>query len=275
LHSQYATGLWHSDRVLRHLLTDLAGNEKRAELRVDELYSPARERGRLGRISVGSFETPAHSHIASLETLLMLGLLGHAARIADHDPGSLQRWGTALHDRFMLPDVLWDDLRSVLSDLNDSGYPFQLAWFENLRNQRFPLIGSVPIGTITLELRSALEPWPLLAEEMTLDGMTRFIDSANDRVQTKLTGLTPGRYVLACNGHHVPLQPTATRGEFVAGVRFKTSNPPATLHPTLLPAGPLVFDLIDLWSGRTLGGATHLRLPVNCRKLRCAMPFNR
>jgi Putative amidoligase enzyme (DUF2126) len=158
----------------------------------------------------------------------------------------------------MLPYILWEDLRSVVNDLQAAGYPFQLEWFESIKALRFPVLGQVPIGTIGLELQTAHEPWPLLAEEMTLDGMTRFIDAANERVQVRLSGLTPSRYVLACNGHYVPLQPTDVHGEFVAGVRYKIANPPATLHPTLPPVSALVFDLIDLWTGRAVGGATYL-----------------
>jgi uncharacterized protein (DUF2126 family)/transglutaminase-like putative cysteine protease len=248
--------LWHSDRVLRHLLTDLAGDTKHAELRVDQLYAPERASLRLGRVFIGSFETAPHPRTAVLQSLLITGLLGRFSR--QPESGTLQRWGTALHDRFMLPYILWEDLRSVVNDLQAAGYPFQLEWFESLKALRFPVLGQVPIGTIGLELQRAHEPWPLLAEEMTLDGMTRFIDAANERVQVRLSGLTPSRYVLACNGHYVPLQPTVVHGEFVAGVRYKIANPPATLHPTLPPVSALVFDLIDLWTGRAVGGATYL-----------------
>ncbi|MEY4579765.1 MAG: hypothetical protein RL701_4468 [Pseudomonadota bacterium] len=249
-------GLWHADRLLRHLLTDLTGDLKRAEIRVDQLYAPERASKRLGRVEIGSFETAPHAHVAALQSLLTLGLLGHFARTPDS--GKLERWGTAIHDRFMLPHILWDDLRSVLRDLDASGYPFQLEWFESLKNQRFPTLGTVQIGTISFELQSAHEPWPLLAEEVTSDGVTRFIDAANERMQTRLSGLTPSRYALLCNGHQVPLQATGVQGEFVAGVRYKIANPPATLHPTVLPVGALVFDLIDLWTGRAIGGATYL-----------------
>jgi uncharacterized protein (DUF2126 family) len=238
------------------LLTDLTGDLKRAEIRVDQLYAPERASKRLGRIEIGAFETAPHAQIAALQSLLTLGLLGHFAR--SPDSGKLERWGTAIHDRFMLPHILWEDLRGVLRDLDASGYPFQLEWFESLKNLRFPTLGTVQIGTIAFELQTAHEPWPLLAEETTGDGVARFIDAANERMQTRLSGLTPSRYALVCNGHQVPLQATGVQGEFVAGVRYKIANPPATLHPTVLPVGALVFDLIDLWTGRAVGGATYL-----------------
>jgi len=247
---------WLPDRVLRHLLTDPAGNLKRAEIRVDQLYSPERASLRQGRILINAFESAPEMRLGALQTLLVLGLIGRFGR--HPDSGELRRWGPALHDRFMLPDILLDDLRSVVGDLVAARYPFQLDWFEPLFELRFPALGSVPIGPLTLELRSAHEPWPLLAEEATGGGMARFIDASNERLQVTLSGAHPGRYVLACNGHRVPLQDTATHGEYVAGVRYKVSNPPATLHPTVWPVQALVFDVIDTWTGRAIGGCTYL-----------------
>jgi uncharacterized protein (DUF2126 family) len=247
---------WLPDRMLRHLLTDPAGNLKRAEIRVDELYSPERASARLGRIMINAFESAPEMRLGALQSLLVLGLIGRFGR--HPDSGELRRWGPALHDRFMLPDVLLDDLRTVVADLGAARYPFQLDWFQPLFELRFPLLGSVPIGPLTLKLRTAHEPWPLLAEEATGGGLARFIDASTERLQTTLSGAHPGRYVLACNGHRVPLQETATHGEYVAGVRYKASNPPATLHPTVWPVQALVFDVIDTWTGRGIGGCTYL-----------------
>ena len=247
---------WLPDRVLRHLLTDPAGNLKRAEIRVDQLYAPERASLRLGRILINAFESAPEMRLGALQALLVLGLIGRFGR--HPDSGELRRWGPALHDRFMLPDVLLDDLRSVVADLVAAGYPFQLDWFEPLFELRFPVLGSVPIGPLTLKLRSAHEPWPLLAEEATGGGVARFVDAANERLQVTLSGAHPGRYVLVCNGHRVPLQETATHGEYIAGVRYKVSNPPATLHPTVWPVQALVFDVIDTWTGPAIGGCTYL-----------------
>jgi uncharacterized protein (DUF2126 family)/transglutaminase-like putative cysteine protease len=246
---------WLTDRVLRHLLADPAGDIKRAEIRVDQLYAPERASLRLGRILISSFETAPEERLAALQSLLVLGLLGRCAR--HPDSAELRRWGAALHDRFMLPGVLWDDLRGVIEDLNAAGYPFQLEWFEPLLALRFPILGKVQLGEITLELQAAHEPWPLLAEEVTAGGVARFIDVANERVQVRLAGLAPDRYVLACNGHRVPLQGTGVHGECLAGVRYKVANPPATQHPTLAPVEALVFDVIDTWGGLAIGGCSY------------------
>lgn len=250
------TALWQGDRMLRHLLSDPAGQIRHAEIRMDQLYAPERDSKRLGRVYIHAFELAPHPQIATLHTLLVHGLIGRFARVADSR--ELTRWGSALHDRFMLPALLLNDLREVIGDLQAVGYPFQLGWFEPLIALRLPELGQVSIGNISLTLQTALEPWPLLAEEVTAGGVARFIDAANERLQIKLTGLTPGRYTLACNGHGVPLQPTGAHGEFVAGVRYKIANPPSTLHPTIPPAGALVFDLIDTWAGRAVGGCTYL-----------------
>jgi uncharacterized protein (DUF2126 family) len=166
----------------------------------------------------------------------------------------LQRWGPALHDRFLLPTLLWEDLRAVLRDLDEAGYPFQPEWFAPFLAFHFPVIGGVQLGDASLELRLAHEPWPVLAEEATGAGLARFVDAANERLQVRATGLPPSRYALACNGRRVPLRPTGVQGEWVAGVRYKAWNPPATLHPTTLAVGALVFDLIDTWTGRAIGG---------------------
>ncbi len=246
---------WMPDRLLRHLLVDPAGDMQRAEISVDQLYSPDQAGLRLGRVVLRSFEMPPDAKLASLQSLLVMGLLSYFGR--QPQKGSLSHWGAALHDRFMLPSLLWQDLCGVLDELNHAGYPFQSEWFEPLRELHFPVLGSVQLGDIGLELRAALEPWPLLAEETTAAGVARFVDSANERLEVHITGLTPSRYALVCNGRRVPLQPAGMRGEYVAGVRYKASNPPSTLHPTIPPVAVLVFDLVDSWTDKSVGGCTY------------------
>lgn len=246
---------WLADRVLRHLLTDPAGDMRRAAIQIDELYDPARPSRRLGRVTLASFEMAPVPELATLQSLLARALVTRFLRFPEH--GEPAPWGTQLHDRFMLPRLLWDDFRGVLGELTEAGYPFQPEWFEPLVDRRFPVLGRVGFGDIALELRAAHEPWTVLAEEVTAGGVGRFLDSANDRIQVHASGLTPGRYALECNGERVPLQATGVVGEAVAGVRYKACDPPATLHPTVAPVEALVFDLIDTWSGRVLGGCTY------------------
>lgn len=259
LSGKHAVGPWYPDRVLRHLLADTKGDLKRAEIRTDQLYSPEQAGMRLGRVIIGAFETAPEERTAALQTLLLHGLLSRFARVGDD--AKLVRWGTALHDRFMLPQALWQDLGSVISDLNDAGHPFQLEWFQPILALRFPVLGHVQLGAIALELQRAHEPWPLLAEEVSGGGMSRFLDMANERMQVRLSGLTPERYTLVCNDRSVPLQATGVHGEYVAGVRYKVWNPPATMHPTRPAVASLVFDLLDTWTGRVVGGCTYVPRP--------------
>ncbi|MGB5516943.1 MAG: transglutaminase family protein [Gammaproteobacteria bacterium] len=247
---------WIPDRLLRHILTDPAGDMRRAEIRVDQLYAPDSAALRLGRAMLRCFETPPDPKLAALQALLVRGLLAYFSR----HPRKLElsSWVAALHDRFMLPRLLWEDLCAVLDELNGAGFPFQAEWFEPLVALRFPLLGEVQLGDISLQLRSAHEPWPVLAEETTAAGVARFIDSANERLEVCAKGLTPSRYVLACNERRVPLHATDVSGEYVAGVRYKVANPPSTLHPTIPPVDALVFDLIDTWTDRVVGGCTYI-----------------
>jgi uncharacterized protein (DUF2126 family) len=202
-----------------------------------------------------SFEAVPDSRWAGLQSLLVTALVAMFSR--NPDAGELVPWGDALHDRFMLPRMLWQDFEGVLKDIAAAGYPLQQEWFEPLVDRRFPVIGQTQLGDVTLELRSAHEPWPLLAEEVAGGGVTRFIDAANERVQIRCLGLTPGRHTVCCNGFDVPLRETGVKGEYVAGIRFKVWNPPSTLHPTVFPVNSLVVDLRDSWTSRVLGGFTY------------------
>jgi uncharacterized protein (DUF2126 family) len=108
-----------------------------------------------------------------------------------------------------------------------------------------------------LELRQAIEPWHVLGEEVTGTGTARYVDSSVERVEVKVRGLTDSRHVVTCNGRRVPLHPTGTSGESVAGVRYRAWQPPSALHPTIPVHAPLVFDIFDRWSERAVGGCVY------------------
>ena len=246
---------WLVDRILRNLLVDMTGNTHRAEFCIDKLYSPGSASCRQGLLEFRGFEMPPHSRMALVQALLIRSLV---ARFWD-EPYSkpLARWGTELHDKFMLPHYAWTDLKSVVQDLQDHGIPFQLDWLAPFEEFRYPHYGRVQIDNVAIELRWAIEPWHVLGEEISSFGTSRYVDSSVERLQIKLSGLDEGRYVVTCNGHRVPLRSTGRNGEYVAGVRYRAWQPPSALHPTIGVHAPLTFDLVDTWNGQSIGGCTY------------------
>ena len=246
---------WMTDRIFRNILVDMAGNTHRTEFCIDKMYDPGGPGGRRGLVEFRAFEMPPHARMSAAQTLLMRAAV--AAFWERPYERRLIRWGTRLHDRFLLPQPCLEDFRDALEQLGGFGFQLDPEWFTPHAAFRFPKIGDITVRDMGVELRHALEPWHVLGEESTPEGMVRYVDSSAERVQLRVSNWVEERFVLACNGIAVPLSRTERVGDYVAGVRFKAWNPPHGLHPTVKAQAPLVIDVFDTWSGRALGGMTH------------------
>ena len=246
---------WLVDRTLRNILIDATGNTHRSEISIDKMYSPDSATGRLGLLELRAFEMPPHPHMSSVQQLLLRALIARFWKTPYRAPAT--RWGTELHDRFMLPKFIEMDFHDVMAEMRASGFAFDESWFAPHVEFRFPLIGTVCSAGIELTLRNALEPWHVMGEEGAPGGTARYVDSSLERIEVRVTGMNESRYVVTCNGRAMSLQPTGVVGEYVAGVRYKAWNPPSSLHPSIGVHAPLVFDIVDTWMKRSVGGCQY------------------
>jgi len=246
---------WLVDRTLRNILVDVSGNTHRSEFCIDKLYSPDSSTGRLGLLEMRAFEMPPHARMSVVQQLLLRALVARFWEQPYLAP--ITRWGTELHDRWMLPSFIKMDFDDVLSEMRQCGYVFDPAWFAPHFEFRFPKVGHVRTDSVEITLRNALEPWHVMGEESTAGGTARYVDSSLERMEVHVSGFNESRHTLTVNGQAVPLQPTGRVGEYVAGVRYKAWNPPSALHPSIGTHAPLTFDLVDTWMQRSLGGCRY------------------
>lgn len=246
---------WMVDRIFRNLLTDITGNTHRTEFCIDKLYSPDSPTGRLGILELRAFDMPPHKHMNLVQNLLVRALVAKFWKKPYKK--KLIRWGTELHDKFLLPHFAYLDMIDVVNDLKEGGYDFDISWFDPFFEFRFPFHGGITVDNIQLEIRLGIEPWHVLGEELSNSGTARFVDSSLERLQVKVSGIIPERHILLCKGCRIPLRSTGTKGEYVAGIRYKAWNPPSALHPNVGVDAPLVFDIVDTWNDRIIGGCTY------------------
>jgi uncharacterized protein (DUF2126 family)/transglutaminase-like putative cysteine protease len=246
---------WLVDRSLRNILVDVTGNTHRSEFCIDKLYSPDSSTGRLGLLELRAFEMPPHARMSIVQQLLLRALV---ARFWNEPyRAELVRWGTELHDRFLLPSFIWMDFEDVIEEMGSAGHAFKAEWFAPHFEFRFPKVGELTARGVHMTLRNALEPWHVMGEEGAQGTTVRYVDSSLERMEIKVTGLVDPRHVVTVNGTAVPLQPTGRVGEYVCGVRYRAWNPPSALHPSIGVHAPLVIDLVDRWMKRSLGGAQY------------------
>ena len=154
----------------------------------------------------------------------------------------------------------------VLAQLRAAGYDFEEKWFAAQMEFRFPKIGSIAVEGVELELRQALEPWNVLAEETASGGTVRSVDSSLERIQVKVSGIHDGIPLCGClQWAPSAAATTGVPGELVAGVRYRARQLSATLHPTVPVHAPLVFDIIDRWKERSIGRCTYHAGPPDGR----------
>ncbi len=246
---------WLVDRTLRNILIDVTGNTHRSEFSIDKMYSPDSSTGRLGLLELRAFEMPPHARMSIAQQLLLRAMVARFWKQPYR--GNVTRWGTQLHDRFMLPTFIQADFNDVITEMQLAGYPFDPTWFAPHLQFRFPLVGQIQVSGMELTLRNALEPWHVMGEENSAGGTARYVDSSLERIEVHVSGFNESRYAITCNGYPLPMQATGVVGSYVAGVRYKAWNPPSSLHPSIGIHSPLTFDVVDTWMQRSVGGCQY------------------
>lgn len=230
------------DRLFRNFLTDSRGNAHRAEICIDKLWRSDAPGGLQGLIEFRAFETMSEVGVQSLVALLLRSILAMLA--GEPRTGDLRRFGPLLHDRYMLPAALWEDLGEICEDLTDAGLPFDPRWLEPVLDARFAVLGRLPLGSGELVLRQALEPWPVMTEEIDGGATSRLVDNSTDRIEISLSdreAIERGRVTV--NG--VALRFFGVGERLVAGVRYKSASGWPALHPHVPVQAPLQIEVLD------------------------------
>ena len=254
------------DHLLSPLLRDVTGNTHRTALCIDKLCPLQNPQLRLGLLEFRGFAMPPYTGLRLLQMLLVRAFVAWFWQHPFTQP--LKRWGASLRDRWLLPRYLLHDFQTVLADLQEAGYDFEENWFTPFWERRFPQYGQVSLidnPARTLELRAALEPWPVIGNANSGE-TSQPVDDSLERIQITLTGAVGDspklgaiaqRYRVLCNGHQVPMRSTGVPGEYVGAVRFRARSVFTHLHPSMVPHPPLVYQVIDTWQAKFVGGAIY------------------
>ena len=148
---------WMVDRLFRNILADMTGNGHRTEFCIDKMYAPNSASGRRGLVEFRAFEMPPHAEMSAAQVLLMRSAI--AAFWEKPYERRLIRWGTRLHDEFLLPHYAEADFKDALAELEGFGFGLNPEWFAPHVEFRFPQVGEIVVRDMRVELRHALEPW--------------------------------------------------------------------------------------------------------------------
>lgn len=241
------------DRTFRNLLTDSSGNMHLAELSIDKLWNFDSPTGLQGLVELRAFETMPRLEDQSLCALFVRAIVAMLAERPCTEP--LARHGAKLHDRFMLPAALEEDLGRVCDDLESVGLRADRGWFDAIMESRFPVLGRLELDGGQVVVRQALEPWPLMAEMASGGPTSRMVDNSTDRIEVSLSDrdLLESFRVLV-NG--VSLRFFEIGGALVAGVRYKAAAGWPALHPHVPIHSPLSIEVVDR-SGAVVAGAQY------------------
>jgi len=238
---------WMIDAILRNLLMDWNGNTHRAELSVDKFYNINTGNGRSGLIEFRAFEMVPEPEPLLAANVLLRALTACFAEKPFTQP--LVDWREALHDKFMLPYFLREDLHRVIAYLNQHGFSFEQDVFAAQLDFRFPLVTQFSARGVNFTLRHAIEPWPVMGEH---EGTGRVVDSTTDRLELLAEGdLAKAGLIVSVNGWRMPLQ-KVNDNVAVAGIRYRLFDNPWGLQPHINAHSPLNVVVIEQASNKVL-----------------------
>jgi uncharacterized protein (DUF2126 family) len=237
--------------AVRFLQTDVAANSHRSEICFDKFWHGERPAGRAGLIEFRALaslpEAGWSSSVALLWQAIAAWLLDHRCR------QPVRSFGRSLHDRHLLPTVLWNDLTAVLADLHRGGFPLDPQPYRAIWSWRFPPLLEFVDGDAMLSIRQAAEPWPLISSD---SGTSRLVDTSLQRFECAANHAFRERFQLRVAGRLLPLailpRPTgwltdAVEGDgcWLAGLRYRKTWLQWSLHPSIPRHIPLLLEIIS------------------------------